>query len=130
MPKYRLSPLAEGDLEEILAWSHEHFGEQGRLRYEALIAQAILDVADDFRRPGCRSRPELAPGALTYHLLNSRDHVPRSQGRVRNPRHFLLVRLAADGRLEIGRVLHESMDLTRHLPDEYRSGKGSPDSES
>lgn len=121
MLQYRLSPLAERDLEAILAWSHEHFGEQGRLRYEALIVRAILDVADDPRRPGCRSRPELASGVLTYHLFHSRDHVPRAQGRVRKPRHLLVVRVAADGALEIGRVLHDTMDLARHLPDEYRS---------
>ncbi|SIO46374.1 toxin ParE1/3/4 [Singulisphaera sp. GP187] len=121
MGSYRLSPLAEQDLEAILAWSHEHFGEQGRLRYEALLVRAILDVAADIRRPGCQSRPELAAGALVYHLLNSRDHVPRAQGRVRKPRHFLLARLTADGCLEIGRVLHDSMDLTQHLPEEYRS---------
>lgn len=120
MPKYRLSSLAEQDLEAILAWSHELFGEQGRLRYEALLVQAILDVASTPRRPGCRPRPELAAGALTCHLLNSRDHVPKAKGRVRKPRHFLLARLAADGALEIGRVLHDSMDLERHLPDEYR----------
>ncbi len=121
MPEYRLSPIAEQDLEAVLAWSHGHFGEQGRFRYEALLIRAILDVAADPRRPGCQSRPELAAGALTYHLLNSRDHVPKAQGRVRKPRHFLLARLADDGCLEIGRVLHDSMDLTRHLPDEYRS---------
>lgn len=129
MPKYRLSPLAERDLEEILAWSHEQFGERGRLRYEALLVQAIRDVAANPRRPGCRPRPELAGGALTYHLLNSRDHVPKTQGRVRKPRHFLLARLATDGALEIGRILHDSMDLERHLPDEYRPSHGFTDEE-
>jgi len=120
MPKYRLSPLAERDLEEILAWSQEYFGEQGRLRYETLIVQAIRDVAVGPRRPGCRSRPEIAEGALTHHLINSRAHVPKTRGRVRKPRHFLLARLTADDCLEIGRVLHDSMDLERHPPDEYR----------
>lgn len=120
MPRYRLSPLAEQDLEAILTWTHEHFGEQGRIRYEALLVRAILDVVADPQRPGCQPRPELAPGAMTFHLLRSRDHVPNATGRVRQPRHFLLFRIAADGCLEIGRVLHDSMDLERHLPDEYR----------
>ncbi|MGC1272160.1 MAG: type II toxin-antitoxin system RelE/ParE family toxin [Planctomycetaceae bacterium] len=120
MPQYRLSPLAEQDLESILAWTHEHFGERGRLRYEALLLRAILDVADDPQRSGCRPRPELAAGAMTYHLLSSRNNVPKSAGRVRKPRHFLLFRHTADGCLEVGRVLHESMDVERHLPEEYR----------
>ena len=127
MPRYRLSPLAEADLEAILTWTHEHFGERGRLRYEALLIRAILDVATDPQRPGCQSRPELAADALTYHLLHSRDHVPKVTGRVRKPRHFLLVRIAGDGCLEIGRVLHDSMDLDRHLPEGYYAP--TPDSE-
>jgi len=36
-------------------------------------------------------------------------------------RHFLLYRTRPDGRVEIGRVLHDSMDLERHLPDNYRA---------
>lgn len=120
MPRYRLSPLAQSDLGLILAWTHEHFGEQGRLRYEALIVRALLDIAEDPQRPGCQARPELATGALTYHLLHSRDRVPKAAGRVRKPRHLMLFRLAEDGWLEIGRVLHDSMDLERNLPAAYR----------
>lgn len=119
MPRYRLSPLAEQDLEAILAWTHEYFGEQGRIRYEALVVRAILDVAADPQRSGCHLRPELAKGAMTYHLLHSRDQVPGTE-RVRKPRHLLLFRVAADGCLEIGRVLHDSMDLERHLPEGYQ----------
>ena len=54
---------------------------------------------------------------MTYHLLYSRDRVPKATGRVGKPRHFLLFRIATDGCLEIGRVLHDSMDLKRHVPD-------------
>ena len=121
MARYRLSPLAEADLESILAWTHENFGEQSRLRYEALIVRAILDVADNPYRPGCHPRPELAAGAVTYHLLHSRDRVPRATGRVKQPRHLLLFRVSADGSLEIGRVLHDSMDLERNLPTAYQA---------
>lgn len=39
---------------------------------------------------------------------------------MKRPRHFLLVRMAADGYLEIGRVLHDSMDLERNLQAERR----------
>ncbi|HWL08394.1 MAG TPA: type II toxin-antitoxin system RelE/ParE family toxin, partial [Planctomicrobium sp.] len=87
MARFRLSPLAEQDLEEILAWTHEQSGEQGRLRYEALLVQATLDLAADPTRPGCTTRRELSPGAFTYHLRYSRDHVPSSTGRVKKPRH-------------------------------------------
>jgi toxin ParE1/3/4 len=47
MPRVTLAPAAEEDIARILAWSHEHFGEQARLRYETLLTQAIVDVAED-----------------------------------------------------------------------------------
>lgn len=121
MALFRLSPKAQKDIEAILTWTHEQFGGEIRLRYEELLVQAILDLADDPERPGTMERPELANGAFTYHLRHSRDRVNRSVGRVRKPRHFLLYRVAPDGCLEVGRVLHDSMDLARHLPADFGS---------
>jgi plasmid stabilization system protein ParE len=45
--------------------------------------------------------------------------VEPASDRVRQPRHFLLYRTCDDGRVEIGRVLHERMDLAQHLPEGY-----------
>ena len=120
MAQYRLSPQAEQDIEAILAWSHEEFGEKARLRYEALLIRAILDVAEVPERAGSHERPDIVNGARTYHLRYSRDHVKRTVGRVQRPRHFLLYRTFDEGGVEIGRVLHDGMDLSRHLPDDYR----------
>jgi toxin ParE1/3/4 len=121
MSHFIFAPAAERDIEEILAWSHEQFGEQARLRYEALLVRAVRDVVEDPNRAGSHTRPEIAAGARTYHVRHSRDRVTRKLGRVSRPRHFLLYRTMSDGQVEIGRVLHESMDLERHLPDEYRA---------
>jgi toxin ParE1/3/4 len=130
MVRFRLSPLAERDIEAILAWTHEHFGERGRLRYEALIVRTIQDVADDPMRPGTLARPELTPGARTYHLRLSRDRIMPATDRVRQPRHFLLYRARPDEPVEIGRVLHDGMDLMRHLPDDYRpEATGEPEAD-
>ncbi|MGO8753580.1 MAG: type II toxin-antitoxin system RelE/ParE family toxin [Thermoguttaceae bacterium] len=119
MCRYVISPAAERDMQSILEWTHERFGQQGRLRYEALLVRAIVDVADDPERAGSQTRPEIAPAARTYHLWYSRDRVQPASDRVRRPRHFLLYRIRDDRRVEIGRVLHERMDLARHLPDDY-----------
>jgi toxin ParE1/3/4 len=128
MHRYVVSPAAECDIESILAWTHQQFGASGRLRYEALLVRGILDVADDPGRIGSQRRPEIAPAARTYHLWHSRDRVAMASGRVRHPRHLLLYRTCDDGRIEIGRVLHDSMDLVRHLPEEYSGQEevGSP----
>ncbi|MEX2139782.1 MAG: type II toxin-antitoxin system RelE/ParE family toxin [Pirellulales bacterium] len=121
MLRYILAPAAERDIEQILAWSHEQFGERARLRYEALLVRAVRDVAEDPNRAGSLTRSEIAAGARTYHVRHSRDRVTGEPGRVSRPRHFLLYRTMPDGEVEIGRVLHDSMDLERHLTDEYRA---------
>jgi toxin ParE1/3/4 len=121
MSRYVLSSTAERDIESILVWTQEQFGSAGRLRYEALLVQAILDVAEDPERVGSQNRPEIAPAARTYHLYFSGSRVDANAGRVRRPRHFLLYRICRDGAIEIGRVLHDSMDLAKHLPEEYRA---------
>jgi len=121
MPQYVISPAAARDIESILAWSHERFGLPGRLRYEAILLRAILDVTDDPERAGAQPRPEIAPAARTYHLFFNRNRVEDAIGRVRRLRHLLLYRVRQDGRVEIGRVLHDSMDIAQHLPDDYMS---------
>ena len=119
MQRVVLAPAAEEGIVKILAWSHEHFGEQARLRYEALLTQAIVDIAEFPVRVGSLSREELAAGARTYHLWPSRQRIAKLVGKVAKPRHFLLFRLNAKGEIEIGRVLHDSMDLVSNLPDVY-----------
>ena len=114
-----IAPAAEEDIVKILAWSHEHFGDQARLRYEALLTQAIVDIAENPDRVGSVSREELTAGARTYHLWHSRQRIAKAIGVIGKPRHFLLFRLNAEGEIEIGRILHESMDLASNLPDVY-----------
>lgn len=121
MPRLYISPAALGDIEDVLRWSREEWGEQASTRYEALLARAILDITSNPDLPGSSGRPEIAPTARTYHLADSRTHVPKLTGRVKRPRHILLYRTRPEDVVEIGRVLHESMDLAEHLPDEYGS---------
>jgi toxin ParE1/3/4 len=120
MTQFVIAPAAQRDIESVLAWTEEQFGEQGRLRYEALIVQAIIDISNNPERPGSSGRSEIAAAARTYHLMYSPGHVSVKVGRVKRPRHFLLYRVQSPGNVEIGRVLHDSVDLERHLPPEYR----------
>lgn len=121
MLRFILSPAAERDVASILAWTNEHFGEQARLRYEALLVQAMVDVAEKPDRPGNAVREEISRHARTYHIEYSRTHVDAAVGQVRRPRHFLIYRITDERHLEIGRVLHDSTDLASHLPAEYRA---------
>ncbi|HVC92474.1 MAG TPA: type II toxin-antitoxin system RelE/ParE family toxin [Pirellulales bacterium] len=124
VPRYVIAPAAEEDIASILSWTHAQFGEQARLRYEALLTQAIMDVVDSPDLRGGANRPEIAPAAKTYHLFHSRNHVGAKSARVKAPRHFLLYRTRTDGLVEIGRVLHDSMDLNEHIPEDFRLPRG------
>ena len=96
MRTVRITPPADEDIIDILAWSAERFGPSVQERYARLIDAAIRDVADDPERPGSRARPELAQGMRTYHLSFSRQRA-RGQGSIlRKPRHFLVYRLRGD----------------------------------
>lgn len=112
MGRYRLTRTAQADIVEILAWSHEQFGEQARKRYQALIAAAIRDVGALTDDLGQTARPELGAGIFSWHLTRSRSHT--RGGKVRRPRHFLICRRDGDV-LVIGRVLHDAMGLRRHI---------------
>jgi toxin ParE1/3/4 len=112
---------ARRDIAAILKWSLNEFGEAAALRYSALIRQALTDIEADPVRPGSKERPEIMiPGARTYHLDFSRSSV--TGARVKDPRHFLLYRQREAGVIEVARLLHDSRDLHRHLPQDCLSG--------
>ena len=127
MARFTLSAAAERDIVSILTWTHEHFGEQARLRYEALLVQAMIDIAENPHCPGSEARDEIAGLARTYHIWHSRNRIDKVPGRVHRPRHFLIYRVNDRKQIEIGRVLHESVDLPNHLPTEYRRSPNAAD---
>lgn len=112
----RLSLLAEADITAVLQWTHAEFGESARRRYEALIAAGLRDLAADPHRAGARRRPELGADLRNYHLIFSRANVVAGIGRVRRPRHLLIYRLPDEAWVEVGRLLHDVIELSRHLP--------------
>jgi toxin ParE1/3/4 len=119
MARYVLAPAAMSDIISILEWTQQRFGMQGRFRYEALLKQAMKDIAVEPLRIGSHVCAGISIAARIYHIGGSRNRVS-AIGKVRSPRHILLYRIREDGIIEIGRVLHERMDIARHLPDEYR----------
>lgn len=115
MARFRLTHAAQADIVSILAWSHEQFGEEARRRYEALIVTAIRDAAGRGSDVGRIARPELGEGVFSWHLRQSSSGSPG--GHVGRPRRFLICRREADV-LVVGRVLHDAMELRRHLDPE------------
>ena len=119
MAHYRLSDAARTDIINVLAWTHEHFGEQARLRYERLLVTALRDIASEPDRIGSISRSELGEHVRSYHLRHSRNQARHESGLVRRPRHFLLYRFAQPDLIGVGRLLHDAMEIERHLPADY-----------
>jgi toxin ParE1/3/4 len=115
-----IAPKARSDIVSILAWTQETFGAQTLKRYAQLIETAIAEIAADPERAGSVQRTEVAENCRTYHLFHSRKQAGTRGNRIRRPRHVLLYRVPTAGIVEIGRVLHDSMDLEQHLPEEYR----------
>jgi toxin ParE1/3/4 len=118
MALYRLSAAATEDIVQILAYSEENFGEIARTRYERLLITALRDIAADPERIGSVARPELGAKVRSYHLRYSRDRASTEHGIVQRPRHLTLYRVTGEF-IGIGRVLHDMMELTRHLPADY-----------
>jgi toxin ParE1/3/4 len=119
--RLRISSAAKADIEDLLAWSEQRFGVAARRRYEALLTCALRDVAEDGSRPGVRARPELGAGVFSYHLFFSRKRAARGSavpaiGAVQQPRHLVVWRIAEPGFADILRVLHDAMEISRHVP--------------
>jgi len=118
MGLYRLSAAAREDIVQILAYTEVNFGEIARARYERLLIAALRDIAADPERVGSIARAELGNKIRSYHLRYSRDRARTEHGIVLRPRHFLLYRMMPQI-IGIGRVLHDAMELQRHLPASY-----------
>ena len=70
------------------------------------LVQAISELANGPDIMGSKIREEIIGGLRTLHVAR----------RGRRGRHFLLYRVAPGGIIEIVRILHDRMDLQRHLP--------------
>lgn len=115
MAAYRLSASAQADIIDILSWSHVRFGPVARQRYESLLVSALRDIASSPCRAGSMARPELGNHVRSWHIrLSIRSGTPDA-ARVKHPRHFLIYR-PEDTRIAVGRVLHDAMELARHVP--------------
>jgi toxin ParE1/3/4 len=115
----RLSAAAEADIVDILSQTYEDFGNDAGIRYQWLIATALADLAADFERNGSLQRPEIGPNVRSYHLRHSRERARLPSGVVRRPRHLILFRQVRPTILGVGRLLHDAMDLNRHVPGAF-----------
>jgi toxin ParE1/3/4 len=107
-PKWRvrLGASAELDFANILKWTTEKFGARQSRLYRDTLVQAIGELANGPDIAGSKVRDEIMRDLRTLHVARHG----------RRGRHFLLCRVAPGRIIEIGRILHDRMDLQSHLP--------------
>jgi toxin ParE1/3/4 len=104
--RIRLGAEAEKDFVRILKYTKDNFG-QGQVEvYGATLldALALLDNGPDVS--GSAARDEIQSGLRSLHVAR--------QGR--HGRHLILYRTAPGNVNEVVRILHDAMDLARHVP--------------
>jgi toxin ParE1/3/4 len=109
----RISATARRDIEDVLAYTLAQFGERKRAEYRLLIQLALADIRADPNKTPAKRRPELHRDARTFHIARAG----------RRARHFLLFRVVDGEIVEIGRLLHDAMELRRHLPEGFEAGE-------
>lgn len=104
----RLSEAAARDLRGIATWTAARFGAAQAEIYGETLAATIDELQAGPRAAGARPRSDILPTAFTLHVRRKR----------RKGRHlFLFLADEADRNIEVLRILHDSMDLARHVPD-------------
>jgi plasmid stabilization system protein ParE len=87
------SPRAKKDIREVLAITKDKFGKLQARKYSELIEAALEAIAEKPERG--KVRIETRPGIVSYHI--------KQPGR--DARHIFFYRIAADGTVEIVRLL-------------------------
>jgi toxin ParE1/3/4 len=103
--RVRLGAVAELDFANILKWTSENFGTRQALTYRDTLLRTIAELGRGPDIAGSKARDEIMPGLRTLHVARHG----------RRGRHMLLYRVVDEYVIEIGRILHEQMDLPRHL---------------
>lgn len=105
-----LTPRANEDLFEIVAWTEKHFGSAQAGAYREMILAALRELKEGPQLTGVRKRDEIRAGLLSLHVAR----------RGRHGRHLVLFRIAPSGEpvIEVLRILHDQMDLACHIGNE------------
>lgn len=108
--RVHLAATAEADLAEILWWTAEQFGENQARAYADTLSDALDALMEGPAVLGVKARDDIAEGILTLHVARLG----------RKGRHLIAFRAGRDadgGFIEVLRILHDAMDLPRHLDE-------------
>jgi toxin ParE1/3/4 len=101
--------VAESDIADIAVWTVRQFGEAQALAYVETIRLALEELVGGPEIVGARARDDIGKGLRELHVARSG----------RKGRHLILFRISrreTDKFIEVLRILHDAMDLKRHIP--------------
>lgn len=103
-----LASTADADFDDIMAWTAEQFGRKQAEIYAETLVRAIASLAAGPAAIGVKACDDVCAGLFTLHAARPG----------RRARHIIVFR--ADPRrfeqgVEVVRILHDSMDLARHV---------------
>lgn len=101
----RLGRQAEQDYGQILRWTVRTFGVEQSHIYAKTISLAMQALADGPDIAGSNLREDIAQGIRILHVARMG----------RKGRHFIVFRAGPGRTIDVLRLLHDSMDLPRHL---------------
>lgn len=102
----RLVAVSERDYHEVIKRSAEDFGPLQAGVYAQTLGLAIDALRENGPQAiGVREREEIGPGIFTLHAARHQ----------RKASHFLVFRVLEIRTIEILRILHDRMDLARHV---------------
>jgi toxin ParE1/3/4 len=104
----RLAGQAEQDLLDITLWTAQNFGTRQAEQYAETITLAIEALHDGPEILGAKVRDDISTGIRTLHVAR--------QGR--KGRHFVAFSVSEGHIINVLRLLHDSMDLAKHLPED------------
>ena len=101
----RVANQAEQDFFEIVRWSAANYGQLKAVEYAETLSLAIGALAGGPEVLGVKCREDIGKGILTIHVAR--------EGR--KGRHFVVFRVGGSNMIDVLRLLHDSMDLVRHV---------------
>ena len=106
MWKVRLTGAAKSDFKRILGYTVKTFGNSQASTYQVTLLEALAALEQGPMAPGSISRENFFPRARVLHVARNG----------RRGRHFIVYRESKNAVIEVIRILHDAMDLARHLP--------------